>query len=245
MDETRRLIGLVLAGGLLLFALSAAVGIYLVRGGAQEAITITSRPLIAPDWQTSAPASNETAAGNRVTVRSSGESEPGSWNFPSRSETSYSFDDLWGSRSSETRSDWRASDAPRRWGARERWRPRGIEDNDTQSDRRSGGWERREETVEERIEAARLDLTTPEGKLERACLLEDYSRYACRCVVREAVRLLSAGEIDFLTRAEQNEPPATRLRAAGLGLDSLPDLAVDLVSLDAATRRYCGAGFTL
>lgn len=255
MDETRRLIGLVLAGGVLLFAVTAAVAIYHVRGGDRlEPIRLESRPMASgggtSGWRTSAPASQEDPADSRVTIRSFGEDEPSSWNFASQSEdtAAYSFDDLWGSRTSTTAaatgSRWRPAGSTRRWNARERWRPTGIDGREDGQDS-SGGWERREETLEERIEAAGLDLSTPSGKLERACLLENHSRYACRCVVREAIRMLSPGEIDFITRAEQGEPPATRLRAAGLGLDALPGMAVRLVSLDAATQRYCGAGFTL
>ena len=248
--ETRNLVWLVLGGALAMAAIAAATGIYVYRAEpAPRTIQVSSAPLFDPDaWPESAPASGE----DRVTVRSFEADDP-DWNFSYGREEDepYGFEALFGGRvvdeSSRRGADlsgssWRRRDDPpwQRYGEPERWRP-----NRGEAPSVDGGWTRPEPSPEERIAAAGIDASTPEGRLERACLLDNNTRYACRCLVREARRSLSPAELDFLTRAGEGEPPATRLRAAGLSLDALPELAVRLVALDAGTRRTCRVALTL
>ncbi|TGY88916.1 hypothetical protein E5163_07200 [Marinicauda algicola] len=247
--ETRNLVWLVLGGALAMAAIAAATGIYVYRAEpAPRTLQVSSDPLFDPgDWSAAAPASGE----NRVTVRGVEADDP-DWNFSyGREDDPYGFEALFGGRVVEegsrrladtSASSWRRQDdSPwQRYGEPERWRP-----NRGDTPAGDGGWARPEPSPEERIAAAGIDVSTPEGRLEQACLLDNNTRYACRCLVREARRSLSPAELDFLTRAGEGEPPATRLRAAGLSLDALPELAVRLVALDAGTRRACRVPLTL
>lgn len=264
-SELRNLVWLVIGAAVVMASIAAATGIYVFRGEPESGtIRVTSgSPLYDPagtNWRDPAPASGETRAGDRVTIRPLDESgaEPESdWSFSYEREEErgpLSFETLFGGRAYETGNDayrpydrdsgWRRGTGYSRYASPERWRP--TRDG-TDPEERDSPWgrDRPEPSGQERVAAAGIDTSTPDGRLERDCLLDNRSRYACRCLVREVRRGLTPAELDFLTRADEGEPPATRLRAAGLDLTTLPALAVKLVALDAQTRRACRVGLTL
>lgn len=264
-SEVRNLVWLVIAAAIVMASLAGAAGIYLYRGASGPAGTIrvtSGADLFDPagaEPGDPAPASGETRASGRVTIRPLDEdaTDP-DWRFSYRSQSGrepLSFETLFGAPVQETaRSGSRYQDSGSRWRREtdygryaqpERWRPARNGDAERPSPGTREGWQRTEPTAQERIAQAGIDTSTPDGRLEQACLLDNHSRYACRCLVREVRRSLSDAELDFLTRTAQGEPPATRLRAAGLSLTTLPDLAVKLVELDAQTRRACRVGLTL
>lgn len=124
---------------------------------------------------------------------------------------------------------------------RGRWRDMEPIDDD-RTDRSTTIRRERDMSPEERLADADIDQSSPEGRLEAACILNDGSRYQCRCLMREVRRELSIQEINFISRPEDNYGPASRLREAGIPFDEMPDLAVRIVALDAQAQRRCRVG---
>ncbi len=86
-----------------------------------------------------------------------------------------------------------------------------------------------------------LSRETPADRVEADCRIRGGSSYGCRCLVRLARRDLSEAGFDFLSLANEPQPRADRLQAAGLEARDLGALAGQLVRIDVEARRRCGA----
>ncbi len=89
---------------------------------------------------------------------------------------------------------------------------------------------------------APLPRATAAERVEADCRGRGGGSYACRCLVRLARAGLTPAQFEFLSLSEELDPRADRLSSAGLQLNELPRLALELVELDANARRRCGAG---
>ncbi|MEQ8435768.1 MAG: hypothetical protein RIA71_16175 [Oceanicaulis sp.] len=86
-----------------------------------------------------------------------------------------------------------------------------------------------------------LSRETPADRVEADCRIRGGSSYGCRCLVRVARRDLGEAGFEFLSLANEPQPRADRLQAAGLEARDLGALAGQLVRIDVEARRRCGA----
>ena len=84
--------------------------------------------------------------------------------------------------------------------------------------------------------------TTAAERVEADCRGRGGGPYACRCLVRLARAALTSAQFEFLSLSEERDARPDRLLNAGLDLNDLPRLTLELIELDANARRRCGAG---